>query len=89
MVTTQQGDLQFTLNITQGEKNLGGTVQSPYGKGAITGGSFDGKNINLDIAAEPLEVKLKGTIEGGKMNGTVSSNIPNVGDLPFVGTRSK
>lgn len=87
VVTTQQGDMHFTLVLTQDGKNVGGSVESIYGKGTVTGGKIDGNLINLDLQADPLEVKLKGTIDDNKMKGTVTSNIPNIPELPFVGTR--
>jgi len=89
VVTTQQGDMHFTLNLAQDGKNLSGSVQSIYGKGTVSSGKIDGNLINLDLQADPLEVKLKGTIDDNKMKGTVTSNIPNIPELPFVGTRSK
>lgn len=89
VVTTKQGDLQFTLKLKQDGKNLSGSVQSPYGDGTVRNGKIDGNVIFLDMEAEPLEVKLNGTADDNRMKGTVTSNIPNIPALPFVGTRSK
>jgi hypothetical protein len=89
VVTTKQGDLQFTLNLKQDGENLSGSVQSPYGDGTVKSGKINGNVIYLDMEAEPLEVKLNGTLDDKKMKGTVTSNIPNIPALPFVGTRSK
>lgn len=88
IVSTTQGDLQFSLALEQDGTDLTGHVKSPYGEGKAKG-KIDGNLITLDAASGPLEAKLKGTIDDGKMKGTIKANTDTIPELKFVGTRAK
>jgi hypothetical protein len=72
----------LTLSLTQNDKTITGTLDSPHGavplKGEIAGGTFtfSGKS---DFAEHPLEVSVKGSVqEDGSLAGTLTSNVGNM-----------
>jgi imidazolonepropionase-like amidohydrolase len=77
-----------TLKVESGE--VSGTFSSNRGSGDIAGGSFDGKTLEMTIAmqtkAETSDWVFHGTLDGGSITGTVSTN---TGTFKFSGSKSK
>jgi hypothetical protein len=78
----------LTLDLTQKDRTITGTLDSPHGavplKGEIADGkfTFSGKS---DFADHPLELSVKGAVQGdGSLAGTLTSN---VGDMNWSAVR--
>ena len=76
-----------TLDITEEDGALTGTIASDLGEYPVTEVSFeDGVlKFNLDIADLGFSFSFEATIEGDKIEGNFNS--PDIGDLPASGTR--
>jgi predicted Zn-dependent peptidase len=92
-VSTPQGDLPISVNITTADGNIAGTVNSPlFGTAEITGGSINGNQISaisaVSFQGQSIEVTINGTIEGNSMRGSVNASIPGIPELSFTGTKA-
>jgi zinc protease len=92
--TNAQGsDISIEMKLKQDGDKLSGDLASAIGSGKVAAGSIkDGKieaTMIIDFQGNPVEVKLIGTVENGKMmKGTLTPQGLGVGDLPFTATKS-
>jgi zinc protease len=85
--------ISIDMILKQDGEKLSGDLSSAIGSGKVTSGNFkDGKieaTMMIDFQGNPVEVKLVGTVEGGKtMKGTLTPQGVGVGDLPFTATKA-
>lgn len=85
-------EVPVTLNLTQEGDTVSGSLDSMLGKSDFSGAKVKGNKMNatanVDFQGQPLELKLNATIDGDKMDGTVSAPMfPS--PIPFSGTREK
>ena len=69
--------------IEQTKSTFTGTVNTPFGNGTIVNGKISGNNftgtVQLEIQGQPMDLEMKGTVENGKMTGTMSgAGVPQV-----------
>jgi hypothetical protein len=86
--------LSIKADFKQNDSDLSGTISSSFGNGVINSGKVDKEkveaNLTIDFQGQPLNVKLSGTIDSAKtMTGTLTPEIPGIGDLPFTATRDE
>jgi CubicO group peptidase (beta-lactamase class C family) len=81
--------IPITLELKQEGEVLNGSLSSPIGTGTvknaqITGNLFAGA-ANVNFQGQQMEIALKGTIDSGKMTGTISG--PGLPAISFTGIR--
>ncbi|MEZ5307577.1 MAG: S9 family peptidase [Pyrinomonadaceae bacterium] len=80
-----------TLDIIEKDDAFTGTVNTPFGNGTVENGKIEGKtitcDISLDFQGQPLNLKLNGTVDGDKLNGSL--NGPGIPAVSFSGSRKK
>jgi hypothetical protein len=81
--------ITIEMNLTQDGENVGGTMDSMFGKGTIEDGKLVGNSlsgtIKISFQGQPVELKMSGKVEGDLMNGTLGSPF---GDIPFTAKKS-
>jgi zinc protease len=85
--------LPATLILKQDGENLSGSVESQMGPGTIsnlttTGNKFDG-TLTFTMQGRAMEMKVNGTVNGDKIDGSIVPNFQGVPPFPFTGTRAK
>ncbi len=94
-IETNANGQPVTVNVDfkqEGDK-LSGTITSDVGDGKVKSGTVSGKKVKaaleLDFQGQPLEVALDGNLDGdGKMSGTLTPQIPGIGELAFTATKA-
>ena len=93
-IDTNANGQPVTVNVDfkQDGDKLSGTITSDIGGGTVKSGNVSGKKVKaaleIDFQGQPLEVTLDGNLDGdGKMSGTLTPQIPGIGELAFTGTR--
>lgn len=92
-VSSPQGDLPITLNLTDNNGSIGGSINSPlFGEAEITNASIHGDQIkatgSINFQGQSIEVNINGIINGNSMSGNVKASIPGIPELPFTGTKA-
>lgn len=90
-VRAAQGSVSIQMTLRAEDGKLTGTFSGDRGSGDIRGGSVDGKNFEVTIAAqsegaEASDWVFRGTLDGDSISGTVATTL---GNLEFSGSRSK
>jgi len=79
------------LDLKQDGANVSGTLASEVANGTIENAKVSGKMLigtaKVEIQGQPMELKMEGTIEGGKMTGTFSG--PGLPPITFTATKMK
>jgi len=65
-----EGDLAFTLYLTQAQEVITGSVSSPRGAAQIASGSFREKLLELHIDAQKGNYVVVGRVSKNQMSGT-------------------
>ncbi len=65
----QNGDMNFTLTLTQDGDNVTGSVDSPMGGADISQGSFKDDKLMLEIDAGDTPYTLSATLDDGQLKG--------------------
>ena len=93
-IDTNANGQSVTVNVDfkQDGDKLSGTITSDIGGGTVKSGTVSGKKVKaaleIDFQGQPLEVTLDGNLDGdGKMSGTLTPQIPGIGELAFTGTK--
>lgn len=81
------------LKIKKENGELKGDLTSDAGEGKFEKAMFKENNFEVTFPfsfyGQPLQLKLKGTVDKDKIKGTLTPDSQDVGDLPFTGTRKK
>ncbi len=81
--------IQGTMNLTQQNENLTGSVESQLGNAPIKDGKVSAEgfsfSITVDVGGSEVEVFVKGTVSGNQISGTFTT--PQ-GAFPFSGTKN-
>jgi hypothetical protein len=87
-INTPMGAQTGTLILSINGSELSGTMQSPQGEMAITGGKADGDNLSWTTSITspmPMDLEFSATVTGDEIAGTVK--LGAFGDADFNGTR--
>jgi dipeptidyl aminopeptidase/acylaminoacyl peptidase len=83
----QQVDVALDLKQTGGE--FGGSMSSHLGPGTVEKGKVSGSNfsglLKAEIQGQPMEIRMEGKLEGGKLTGTLSA--PGLPPMAFTATK--
>jgi dipeptidyl aminopeptidase/acylaminoacyl peptidase len=83
-------EIPITLDLKQDGANLTGELQSHMGGGTIESGKVSGNAVlataKVEVQGQAMELKIEGTIDGGKMNGTMSG--PGLPPITFTATKA-
>lgn len=91
-VRTPDGEVAIDVTLQAAGGKLTGTYSGARGSGDIRGGSVDEDDVEFTLSAEApgggetSDWAFKGTIDGDRMSGTVSTT---VGTFQFTGSKSK
>jgi hypothetical protein len=91
-VSTPFGKHPATLNVSrERDGSLSGRIDSRLGSALLsdinaTGDAFDA-TVSLDIKGQTYYAKVSGTVEDGRIEGTIRVNIPMAPPARFTGTR--
>ncbi|MEP6925666.1 MAG: pitrilysin family protein [Pyrinomonadaceae bacterium] len=89
-VSSPQGNLPITMLLMREGESITGTLNTPVGDGAITGGTISDNNLtataSLSFQGMPVNVKISGTIDGDSVSGSIDTGM--LGSLPFTGTKA-
>lgn len=84
--------LNVTLNLTQNEAEVSGTLETMFGNGEITYGRVKGNQLTATAQAEvqgqSVEFTISGTVEGDTVKGSLTTQMIPM-PLEFTGTREK
>jgi dipeptidyl aminopeptidase/acylaminoacyl peptidase len=79
----------ISVEFDQKEASFTGKVSTPFGDGTIEDGKVSGSNfsgtVKLDFQGQPLQLTMKGKVDGSKMDG----NMEGAGVPPVVFSASK
>jgi hypothetical protein len=88
-IDTPMGKQESRLTLKAGGTKLSGTMESPFGTNAFSGGSVKGDEVawSLEISSPMGNLKLdyKGEVKGNDISGEVKAG--NFGTSPFKGKR--
>lgn len=93
-ITAPNGaSMPATLTVNQENGKMTGRVSGQFGDADLSninvnGNNFDA-NLSLNLPGQTVNGKVTGNTASDSMQGTISLDIPNVGPLPFKGSRSK
>lgn len=81
--------LAGTLVLNQEGGSLSGSIESPFGRTDLTGGSIEGNNFRFVspaiIQGQMVNLTISGTVNGREITGTATSEI---GSVAFSGSRN-
>lgn len=88
---TGNENVELSMTIKQKDADFSGTVSTPFGDGDVNKGKVDGSKItaviDIEIQGQPMELEMKGEVEGDKMTGTIEG--PGVPQVAFTGSKAK
>jgi len=83
--------IDLAVEFKQSGSEFTGSMASMVGSGSFDKGKVNGNSVigklNADVQGQPTVIDFEGKIDGDKMTGTL--NVPGIGVVPFVASRSK
>ncbi len=83
-------EIPISLELKQDGANLSGALSSAMGGGTIESGKVSGNALTatakVEVQGQPMELQIEGTIDGGKMTGTMSG--PGLPEITFTATKA-
>ena len=74
-----QGDVTFTLMLTQNGETVDGSISSPMGGTQISSATFKGDQLEIHIDTDDANYVLKGKYAKGTLTGTWSNGADDKG----------
>ena len=91
MVEAMGQKLSISLNLTQNGEKIFGKLESPMVEGSVEEGKVNGNKLSASAKAEfqgrKVELKIKGTVDGESIKGTMSTAGIIPINLEFSGSR--
>jgi hypothetical protein len=75
----ENGDLPFTLHLTQSGESLSGWISAPQGSTDITSASFESDHLKIEIDTDEDNYTLAATLKGNQLTGTWKRNVEKKG----------